>query len=248
MIRAVVYGASGHMGRIVKEKLEQDERFEVCASVAYDLADDPEHHVYHALADVKEKADVLIDFSFHAAAAEIMAYCVAADVPAVICTTGQTEEEKAVIVKASEKIPVFFSANMSIGIAALKKIVHLAVKMFPDADIEIVEAHHNRKKDVPSGTALMLADEVKDVRKDAVFDIGRHENGARMKNEVGIHSLRMGNEAGMHEVIIDTENERLVLKHEVHNRAVFADGALAAAEWLVRQPAGLYDMEDLSGE
>lgn len=248
MIRTIVYGASGHMGQIVTAKLEEDERFVIAAETAADLQENPSAHEHSHLSSVTEEADVLIDFSFHTAIHEIMDYCVSHHVPAVICTTGQDEEEKQVIKDASEKIPVFFSANMSIGIATLKELVHTAVKMFPDADVEIVEAHHNRKKDVPSGTALILADAVKDVRPDAVFNIGRHENGQRSKNEIGIHSLRLGDEAGMHEVIIDTGNERLVLKHEAHSRAVFADGALAAAAWLVDQKPGLYDMHDLLGE
>ena len=248
MIKAAVYGASGHMGQIVLEKLREDERFCVAACVSPDSEDRPEEHVYQHLSSLQEEVDVLIDFSFHTAVHEIMDYCVKNKVPAVICTTGQDEEERQVIQQASEKIPVFFSANMSIGIATLKKLVHTAVKMFPDADVEIVEAHHNRKKDVPSGTALILAEAVKDVRPDAVFNIGRHANGQRQKNEVGIHSLRLGDEAGMHEVIIDTGTERLVLKHEAHSRAVFADGALEAAAYLVSQKAGLYDMHDLSGE
>lgn len=248
MIRAAVYGASGHMGQIVLAKLAEDERFETAACIAADLKDQPEKHTYQHLSSVTEQVDVLIDFSFHTAAEEICNYCTSHHVPAVICTTGQDEAEKKIILDASAQVPVFFSANMSIGIATLREITKTAVKMFPDADIEIVEAHHNRKKDVPSGTALLLAQDVKSLRKDAVFNIGRHENGKREKNEVGIHSLRLGDEAGMHEVIIDTGNERLVLKHEAHSRAVFADGALTAAAYLVGKPAGLYDMHNLLGE
>ena len=117
--------------------------------------------------------------------------------------------------------------------------------MFPDADIEIIEKHHNRKVDVPSGTALLLADRIRLVRADAEYVIGRHENGKRKKNEIGIHSLRMGNVVGEHEILISTDNEVITLKHEAKDRALFAEGALCAAAFLVNQPAGLYNMQDM---
>ena len=164
----------------------------------------------------------------------------------MLATTGQTEEEKAAITDAAAKIPLFRAANMSLGIATLCSLVKTAVCMFPDADIEIVEKHHNQKLDVPSGTALALADAVKAVREEADFVVGRHENGKRRKEEVGIHSLRLGGVVGEHEVIITTGNETLTLKHEAHSRAVFADGAVLAAVYTADQKVpGLYTMEDL---
>jgi 4-hydroxy-tetrahydrodipicolinate reductase len=143
---------------------------------------------------------------------------------------------------------VFRSANMSLGIAVLLDLARRAARMFPDADVEIVEAHHNQKLDVPSGTALMLANAVRSVRPEAEFVVGRHENGKRKKSEIGIHSLRLGNEVGMHEILITTGNETLTLKHEAESRALFAEGALAAAAWLMGKPAGLYNMQDLLEE
>jgi 4-hydroxy-tetrahydrodipicolinate reductase len=134
---------------------------------------------------------------------------------------------------------------MSIGIALLVSLVKTAVQVFPDADIEIVETHHNQKLDVPSGTALMIAKGIEDVRQSTTVCIGRHQNGKRPANEVGIHSIRMGKVVGVHEVHINTGSQTLTLKHEAHSRALFAEGALKAAEYLCEQTAGLYSVGDL---
>ena len=128
---------------------------------------------------------------------------------------------------ASKSIPLFYSGNMSLGIALLTEMARMAAKMFPEADIEIVEQHHNRKIDVPSGTALMLAHAVQEARPDTVLNVGRHENGKRSPKEIGIHSLRMGNTVGVHEVIVNTGTQVLTLKHEAQDRSLFAEGALA---------------------
>lgn len=197
------------------------------------------------LSDYKEDADVVIDFSHHSITEELVAYCLAREIPAVICTTGHTDEEKALIKEASKSIPVFYSANMSLGIAVLCDFAKRAAALFPEADIEIVEAHHNRKLDAPSGTALMLADGIKTVRQDAQYVFGRHGMKKRATEEIGIHSLRYGNEPGMHEVIISTDFQTLSLKHNAESRAVFAEGAISAAKFIYRRVAGLYDMYSL---
>ena len=161
--------------------------------------------------------------------------------------TGHTPAEKQAIVEAAGDIPVFFSANMSIGVAVLADLARRAAAALPDADIEIVEIHHNQKLDVPSGTALMLAKRIQSARPDSTLLIGRSENGRRTAQEIGIHSIRLGNEVGTHEILISTGNEVLTLKHEAKSRALFADGALAAAAWLIGKPAGLYSMQDIMG-
>ena len=165
-------------------------------------------------------------------------------------TTGQTEEENEMIVNASKSVPVFRSANMSVGIALLVNLAKTAAKAFPQADIEIIEKHHNRKLDVPSGTALMLADAVKEARPDCDYVIGRHENGKRDPKELGIHSLRLGNVIGEHEVIIATDTQVITLKHEAQSRSLFAEGAIVAAEFLAKcKENKIYDMNDmLKGE
>ena len=134
---------------------------------------------------------------------------------------------------------------MSIGVAVLAGLAQRAAAAFPTADIEIVEIHHNQKLDVPSGTALLLARAVQSVRPGSTLLIGRHENGKRTAQEIGVHSIRLGNEVGTHEILISTGNEVVTLKHEAKSRALFADGALAAAAWLLGKPAGLYGMQDM---
>ena len=165
--------------------------------------------------------------------------------PVVVATTGQTPDEKAVIAEAAKKIPVFFSANMSIGVALLANLAKKAASVFPEANIEIVEKHHNQKLDVPSGTALLLAHRILEALTVTVLLVGRHENGKRTAKEIGIHSLRLGNEVGTHEIIIATGAETITLKHEAENRSLFANGALAAAAFLEGKTPGLYSMQDI---
>ena len=190
-------------------------------------------------------ADVLIDFSHHTAVSDVLAYAKAIGSAAVIGTTGHTPEEKALIHAAGSEIPVFYAGNVSLGIAVLCRLVKEAVKFFPDADIEIVEIHHTRKVDAPSGTAHMLFNAIKEVRNDAVENCGRSGEGKRTKNEVGVHALRMGNVVGIHEVHINTGTQTLVLKHESGSRAMLADGAVDAAKFMVGKEKGLYDMESI---
>ena len=235
----IINGAGGRMGRALRAITENP----ICVDAYVQ-----EEGFYASLSDVKEQADCIIDFSNHAGIFDLMAYAAEKNLPVVVCTTGHTEEEMAAIRACAEKVPVFHSGNMSLGIAVLTQLVKTAVKMFPDADVEIVESHHNQKLDVPSGTALMLAKAVQAARPEATLLVGRHENGKRTKAEVGIHSLRMGNTVGIHEVIINTGTQLLTLKHEAQDRALFADGAVAAAAFLVAQKPGLYTMDDLVKE
>lgn len=219
---------------------------EVCALLGDELACgvDTAGEVKH-IADYRGPADGIIDFSFHGAIGEVAAYAVERKLPLVVATTGHTPEELEEIQRAAESIPVFFSANMSIGIAVLCKLAKEAVRYFPEADIEIVEAHHNRKLDAPSGTALMLAKEIADVREDARFVYGRVGQKVREKGEIGIHALRMGNVVGEHEVIICTDTQRISLKHEAVTRRIFAEGAKAALEFIRSRVPGLYTMKDM---
>ena len=167
--------------------------------------------------------------------------------PVVIATTGQSAEELHQIETAIDDIPVFLSANMSLGVAVLADLAKRAAALFPDAEIEIIERHHNQKLDAPSGTALLLARRIREARPEAEFVVGRHENGKRTPHEIGIHALRYGSEVGTHEIILSNGSETVTLKHEAENRALFAKGAVAAAAFLVKQPPGLYDMRDIIG-
>ena len=186
-----------------------------------------------------------MDFSHHLATPVLLAYAVQRKLPLVIATTGHTEDELALIREASGEIPIFFSYNMSLGIAVLTDMAKKVAAIYSDADIEIVEVHHNRKLDVPSGTALMIADAIRSVRDGAELVVGRHTNGKRSEKEIGIHSLRMGNVFGEHEVHIATDTEVLTIKHEVKDRSVLGEGALRAAAFLKDKPCGLYAMSDM---
>ena len=200
---------------------------------------------YTKIADVKEKADIIIDFSFHGLVKDITDYAIKIKTPVVIATTGHTEEEKAVINGAAKDVAVFYSGNMSVGIATLCDVVKKVVSVFPNADVEIIETHHVRKLDAPSGTAKMLFNAVKEVREDAYEHQGRGGLCKREKGEVGISSVRIGNIVGIHEVRVGTAYEQITLKHEAYDRALFADGAIKAAEYMIGKPAGLYTMKEV---
>lgn len=241
----ILNGAAGQMGRKIASLAAEREDINIVAEVSLEYAGSEIEGQYGSLAEYRGDADCVVDFSHHSATADILAYCKERQLPVVIATTGQTDEERVLIREAAAEVPIFFSANMSIGVAVTCELAKKAAAAFPGADIEIVEAHHNRKLDVPSGTALMIANSVKEARTDAEFVIGRHENGKRQPQEIGIHSLRMGNVVGMHEVIITTGRETITIKHEAADRALFADGAMAAAAYMVGKPAGLYNMQDM---
>ena len=230
----IVNGAAGRMGQQVC-RLVEAEGHTLAAAVDRSGGEG----FVSSLAEYTGPADVVIDFSNHAGVGELVDYCVSRGLPLVAATTGYTPEEFAKLEAGAEKIAIFQSYNMSVGVALLARLVKQAV--------EIVEAHHNRKADAPSGTALMLADAVKSQRPDAEYVYGRSGQHKRQPNEIGIHSLRMGNVVGEHEVIFATDNQTITLKHQAHDRALFAEGALTAAGFLVGQPAGFYHMDDLLG-
>jgi len=193
--------------------------------------------------------DCIVDFSHHSCAGSLLTFAKERNLPVVLATTGHTDEEKAEIVETAKQVPVFFSANMSLGIALLVELAKITAAAMPEADIEIIEKHHNRKLDAPSGTALMLANAICETRQGAYTNCGRSGQGKRTPEEIGIHAVRMGNIVGEHEVIVGTANQTLTLKHEAHSRALFAEGALAAAAFMCGKSAGLYDMNSLvSGE
>ena len=245
-MKVLIHGSTGRMGKILCEQLTNGyQNLTLAARVSPEEIADPANCVYTSLSEVACDVDCVIDFSHHSAVGSLMDFCAAKNLPVVVATTGHTPEEKAVIAEAAKKIPVFFSANMSIGVALLANLAKKAASVFPDANIEIVEKHHNQKLDVPSGTALLLAHRIQEALTDTVLLVGRHENGKRTAKEIGIHSLRLGNEVGTHEIIIATGAETITLKHEAENRSLFANGALAAAAFLEGKAPGLYSMQDI---
>ena len=242
-MRIILCGYGGHMGREVRTCAERDEHSEIVAGV--DPMIPAEGICVSSFAECEAEADVIIDFSHHSMTGALLDFAEAKNLPVVLATTGQTDEEKARIRHAAGKIPVFLAANYSLGIATLTDLVKRAAALYPDGEIEIVEQHHDRKLDAPSGTALALFSAVQEVRPAAEANCGRSGQGKRTKDEVGIHAIRMGNIVGVHEVMIGTQNERITLKHEAFSRGVFAEGSIRAAAFLVGKPAGMYDMKDL---
>ena len=245
----LVSGINGQMGKEVALLCKSGYRgANLAGGVDVVKGDDESVTVYSSFNDIGDlKIDCIIDFSHHTCAPSLLDFATKRGIPTVVATTAHTEDELAAIKSASKKIAVFFSANMSLGVALLVELAKTAALAMPDAEIEIIEKHHNRKLDAPSGTALMISSAIKEVRPLAYESLGRSGHGKRNPDEIGIHAIRMGNIVGEHEVIIGTKSQTITLKHEAHSRSLFAEGALAAAAFIVTRPAGLYDMKSLVG-
>ena len=245
-MRLIVCGACGFMGKELLSLCNKGYRgAEIGARIDIAGGDG----ILRSLSELGEgEGGIVVDFSHHTAIAPLLSEAIRRRLPCVIATTGHTDEEKALIAEASREIPVFYSANFSLGVALMAKLVRTVSSFLPESEIEIVETHHNRKLDAPSGTALMLADAAAESRPEATVHTGRSGHGKREKNEIGIQSLRYGNVVGIHEVLFSTGNETITLRHEAHSRALFAQGAVVAAEFLSGKGAGLYDMKDLMDE
>ena len=245
-MRILVSGLNGFMGHEVAALALAGYRgAELVSGVDVKQADNPPVPCAPSFDEADANADCIIDFSHHDGTAALLDFAVKNNLPLVLATTGQTDEEKAAIKAASEKIPLFFASNYSLGIAILVELAKKTAAAMPEAEIEIIEKHHNRKVDAPSGTALTLAEAIREVRPTATIHNGRSGHGKRTPEEIGIHAIRMGNIVGEHEVMVGTPNQTITLKHEAHSRALFAEGALAAAEFLMGKPAGLYDMKSM---
>lgn len=243
-MKIILTGYTGHMGREVRACAERMENCEIVAGVD-PMIPASEGICVKTFAECTAEADVIIDFSHHGMTKDLLDFAEARKLPVVLATTGQTDEEKARIREAEQKIPVFLAANYSLGIATLTDLVKRAAALYPDGEIEIVEQHHDRKLDAPSGTALSLFNAIKEVRPEAEANCGRSGQGKRTADEIGIHAIRMGNIVGIHEVMIGTKNERITLKHEAFSRGVFAEGSLKAAAFMIGKTPGHYDMKDL---
>ena len=237
-MRAVLCGANGAMGKLIDGLMPG----EIVGRVSID-GENGVPKTFDELGVVE--ADLIIDFSHHTAISDVLSYARKIGCGVVVGTTGHTAEEKALIYEAAKELPVFYSGNMSLGIAVLCRLAKEAARYFPDSDIEIVEVHHNRKVDAPSGTAHMLFNAIKEVRPEATEHCGRSGEGKREKNEIGVSSLRMGNVVGIHEVHICAGSQTLTLRHEAVTRTMLAEGAVDAARFMVGKPAGLHNMDAL---
>ena len=244
-VKVLVHGAGGKMGAEVIRCISKMNEVELLGGVDAMGQGEQDYPYYKTFDQVVDTPDILVDFSFHTLVPSVLDYAEKVGCGVVIATTGLTEEELQRVKDASKKIPVFYSANMSVGIALLVDFAKKAAAAFPCADIEIVEAHHTRKVDAPSGTALMIANGIREVRPQATYALGRQGEGKRTPEEIGIHALRMANIVGEHVVYVTTDTQQLCLKHTAYDRALFAEGALKAATFLVGRANGLYNMYDL---
>lgn len=251
MVRVIMHGCGGRMGRMIAELLRDDEEAQIVAGVDAIACGDCPFPVFQDIGDCTVEADVVIDFSNAKAADHLLDACVARKLPVVLCTTGLSEEQLEKMRKASEEVAVLKSANMSLGINLLLKLLKEMTPVLAGAgfDIEIVEKHHNQKLDAPSGTALALADSINEASGQAyacVYDRSR-ERKLRDKKEIGISAVRGGTIVGEHDVIFAGTDEVITLQHAAYSRAVFGKGAVQAAKFLAGKPAGLYDMSDVIG-
>lgn len=252
MLHILLHGASGRMGKTVAELVRRADNVEIVAGVdKYQPDADMGFRVFTSLAECDVKADVMVDFSKPEALTGILTYCMEHSLPLVLCTTGFNEQDIRHIEQASGRIPVFRSANMSLGINLIARLAGEAAAFFGDsADIEIVETHHRGKADSPSGTAVLLADRINEQlngTKDYVY--GRHGvHALRKPADLGIHSVRGGSVVGDHEVMFLGDEERVTIAHSAQSRTVFAHGAIEAARYIQGKAPNMYDMRDLMVE
>ena len=246
MVRAIMHGCNGHMGQVITGLIKEDADIEIVAGI--DLADcrDNGYPVYTNIEDCDVKADVIIDFASAKATDELLAYGKKRGIPMVLCTTGLTDAQLAAVEEASREVAVLKSANMSLGVNMLLKLLKNAAQVLVPAgiDIEIVEKHHNRKVDAPSGTALALADSINESLGNVYeykFDRSQTRE-KREKKEIGISAVRGGTIVGDHDVIFAGTDEVVTFSHTAYSRAIFGKGAVQAAKFLAGKPAGYYQM------
>ena len=248
MIKAIICGCNGKMGKTITNMMSKREDCEVTGGIDRSCIPNNVFPMYESPIKVNITPDVIIDFSNPSVLTELLEYGQKNHVPLVICTTGFTETQFEQIKEASKFIPIFYSRNMSLGINLLIELTKKTAKILGDEfDIEIIEKHHNQKIDAPSGTALMMAEAVSkamDEDMEYVYKRDTHHT-VRSKNEIGIHSIRAGNMCGDHEIIFSGNDEILTLAHHAGSRDIFARGAIKAAQFLINQDPGFYTMNDL---
>ena len=251
MVKIIMHGCNGHMGQVISGIVEKDPDAEIVAGI--DIADQGKNS-YPVFTDIdtcQVEADAIIDFSSAKATDKLLEYSAARQIPVVLCSTGLSEEQLAKVEETSKKVAVLKSANMSLGINTLLKLVQDAARVLAAAgfDMEIVEKHHRLKVDAPSGTALALADslnEAMDNKYHYVYDRSQKRE-KRDDKEIGISAVRGGTIVGEHEVIFAGQDEVIEFKHTAYSKAIFGKGAVEAAKFIAGKPAGRYDMSDVIG-
>lgn len=248
MINILLNGCNGKMGKVISGLVSEDENSNIICGIDLNTDSTFGYPVYSSPAEIKENADVIIDFSHPSAFNNIIDYAIYSKTPIVIATTGLSSEQVSKIKEVSEIIPVFYSANMSIGVNLIIDLARKATKLLSDKfDIEIIEKHHNQKIDAPSGTALAIADAINEELDNSynyVYD--RHSvRKKRDKKEIGIHAVRGGTIVGEHDVIYAGNNEVVTLSHLATSREIFAEGAVKAAKYMYKKSVGLYNMNSM---
>ena len=251
MTRIIMSGCNGAMGRTIANIVEEDAEAKIVAGVEVTDAGDRSFPVFKSIADCQVEADAIIDFSSAKATDKLLEYSAARQIPVVLCSTGLSQEQLAKVEETSRKVAVLKSANMSLGINTLLKLVQDAARVLAAAgfDMEIVEKHHRLKLDAPSGTALALADSINEAMDNQyhyVYDRSQKRE-KRDDKEIGISAVRGGTIVGEHEIIFAGQDEVIEFKHTAYSKAIFGKGAVEAAKFLAGKPAGRYDMSDVIG-
>lgn len=249
MVKVILHGCSGKMGRVISALIKEESEMEIVAGVDKVLSGEYAYPVGFCLRECRVDADVVIDFSDASAVEDVLEFCAERNLPLVLCTTGLTEEQIQKIEETAQKIAILRSANMSLGISLLMKLVKDAAAVLAPAgfDIELVEKHHNQKVDAPSGTAIAFADAMNGILNQSYeyqYDRSK-ERRTRKKKEIGIVAVRGGTMVGEHDIIFAGEDEVLTFQHTAYSKAVFGKGAIEAAKFLVGKSAGKYDMSDV---
>ena len=250
MVEVILHGCNGRMGQMLSELISKDEEMKVVAGIEPSGEAKNDYPVYKSFDELKETADVIIDFSTASAIDGLLDYCEKTHTPLVLCSTGLSEAQLGRVERLAKVSAVLVSANMSLGINVLLKLLKNVTKTLYENgfDIEIVEKHHNQKLDAPSGTALALADVMKDELDDISYNLDRSKvRKKRERNEIGISAVRGATIVGEHEVIFAGTDEVIEIKHTAYSRAIFAKGAMSAAKFLSGKSAGKYSMSDVIG-
>jgi len=242
MLKVLLHGCLGQMGQTLQSLIKTQDDIQW---IGFDTSVSQESNIYNNYKDLPP-VDVIIDFSHFSLIDDLLKYSVKKALPLVLCTTGLSDETEDLIRESKEQIAIFQSQNMSLGIHALLEMARIGAEILDNYDIEIIEKHHNKKIDAPSGTAKMILNSVKEVKEELSAVYGRHGNDAlRKKNDIGIHAIRGGNITGEHSLLFAGLDEVIEIKHQATSKIVFAQGAIAAARYLYKQRPGIYSMSDL---
>lgn len=249
MIKAIISGCNGTMGQVLSKQICNNDDIKVVAGFDRNTQKvKSSYPIYEDIFKIKEEADVIIDFSNPSSLSNLLQYGILKKIPLVIATTGYSEDQINEINKAAKDIPIFFSSNMSLGVNVVKELSKIATHILGDSfDIEIIEKHHSKKVDSPSGTAYMIADTInEELNNSKSYVFGRHgKSDSRNKKEIGIHAVRCGTIVGEHSIIFAGLDEVIEIKHIANSKKIFAAGSINAARFVINKSPGIYTMDDL---